>query len=270
MFPSHDRFCDFCFPISYANLIQKGDNFNQRLGDHVDIRMIRLRGHLACLRCRFGETSNNTLASDLEGSLASALPRDSTVIIMLVECDGDEYEADTEQKHHYAATNWPTLTQGGLQKPLRVVGAPRLNEILALEQNSDRLDVRNNQFVPINAPYRSSGDDSEWSDPTKARNVQFTVLADKTFTMKPGSVVPIDWAIHKGVKRLNYPSHLSLDESSVRDEFKSQGTLGNPDPFNPGYAEAAPQVGHPYPDAPDETINTTTVTVKNFLIRRLR
>jgi hypothetical protein len=183
---------------------------------------------------------------------------------MLVECDGDEYEADTEQKHHYAATNWPTLTQGGLQKPLRVVGAPRLNEILALEQNSDRLDVRNNQFVPINAPYRSSGDDSEWSDPTKARNVQFTVLADKTFTMKPGSVVPIDWAIHKGVKRLNYPSHLSLDESSVRDEFKSQGTLGNPDPFNPGYAEAAPQVGHPYPDAPDETINTTTVTVKNF------
>ncbi len=190
------------FPIGDVGLIQKGDNFDQRLGDHINLKAVHIFGRIECNIfapiVTSGDTpyvlSANVVAAEAR-PMSGFMDHQRKVRFMLIEVlDSDESESVADGDRVYITHSH--LDNGGTANLVNK-GAPRLEQILEHSTNSaqsgavTQINCRAGRWTGIDRKYRrkASGRDI-WEDPTAGRGIDFKVHKDISFTLAP-RVVPL-------------------------------------------------------------------------------
>lgn len=199
------------FPLSHVNLITKGDNADQRLGDFVNISGMHIYGRIRCLTFapQYDGASPHTAypASGDQAVLESAprsrmLDHRRRVRFMLVEVmDTLPSVPPTafNDEDYYGNTEWKEdpLGDGTFTQKMLIVGAPRLENILEVTGTTSIITnfedpfegSENGRWQKIDRKYRSNHKrDNLWNNPDEGRRLAFRVLTDVSFNLKPDSM----------------------------------------------------------------------------------
>ncbi len=199
------------FPLSHINLIIKGDDQDERLGDFVELTGMHVTGRISCKIFHpglgaSGATPYVALGDSLETIKCvphgPVLDQQRKVRMMFVEVMDTTVATGSESAQNtnplvYRNSGW--FSDGQLASGTRqmtVVGAPRLEQLLevpsiatlgaAVAGAGDREHVENGRWLKIDRKYRSNHrNDNLWLDPSTGRAVDFRILKDISFTLKP-------------------------------------------------------------------------------------
>lgn len=225
------------FPISHPGLIVKGDDFNQRLGDFVQLNGMHIVGRIEVRTFypMFDGASpftvypkSNQLITTTAKPHSLALDPQRKVRLMIVEIPdaGEDAGTGTTDTRHYENSQWKETDLVGAQSnQLFITGAPRLQNLLEVDDlldsvrtlgvaTADRTVTRDGRWLQIDRKYRSNNArENTWIDPAnEGRKVDFNVLLDVSFVLSP-SWVPkndhnTDQAVHS---RFNRNSYVDID-----------------------------------------------------------
>lgn len=191
------------FPLSHVNLISKGDNFNQRLGDFVELIGMHIVGRISCqlYSPNYGDPSAGVyVASDVGyvGRIAGPPAFDQTrkVRFMLVEVFDHVSATESKEDSNTDPLVYRNASWGSATTEMQVVGAPRLSQILEVDSFPNirsNSGVRNiaehGRWNKIDRKYRSNHkNENLYLDPDTGRAIDFRVLKDISFTLKPDTV----------------------------------------------------------------------------------
>lgn len=194
------------FPLSHINLIRKGDNFDQRLGDFVELAGMHISGRIQCKTYSptfFNDPNTDIYPPSKYTNLLESMPRpiandpQRKVRLMLVEVFDSDQTVSTSTFNDptvYADTTWnERANDGTIMAELMIVGAPRLEQLLdvvsiALPSTNinDHGVMEYGRWLKIDRKYRSNHrNDNLYETPGSGRAIHFRVLKDMSFTLKP-------------------------------------------------------------------------------------
>lgn len=192
------------FPLSHINLIPKGDNKDQRLGDFVEIAGMHITGRIKCYVFHPGKDANGDTpygapsytAADNSVPHGIALDPVRKVRLMLIQVYDHVIASSAEEDANNDSLVYRNGSFGCTTTVMQVVGAPRLHHILDVPSLSalgvtpggtgDRDFTEHGRWLKIDRKYRSNHrNENRWLDPEEGRPIDFKVLKDVSFTLKP-------------------------------------------------------------------------------------
>ncbi len=232
------------FPIGHPALIIKGDDIDQRLGDMVNIKGLRIRGVIESFLTypSYDNSAVETLFPKVEPvrAVGSSLDNRRKVRLMIVEAHDVQLGSTTtfNDDQFYVGSVWPPTIRGS--QAMNVINAPRLENILEVPATSDGSTsadpqhARSGRWQGIDRHYRSNKDSRNvWQDPVTGRTVAFRVMHDVSFNLAaPPSEDFIDHvdgprASHRSghfvnidilLKNLDWNESYAIDETGVNSE----------------------------------------------------
>lgn len=243
------------FPLGHINLIKKGDNQDQRLGDFCDIRGIHIRGMLRAIPIVYQGATRivQDLVYDANGDnqaarwtaeeglrrVAAVRPPPTVKVRMLVV----EVLAEPDPEYCYADTEWPYngLAAAHTQQ-MTVHRAPLLGEILHVyrDEAADgnhtyKYRGYRGRWLDIDRKYRRGASRTvEAIEPHDERRVEFKVLQDVSFNLK-GRPTSLDAREYRGQgstdtvyidKFIKLDRRFTYETRSSEDEEKLSNAIG--------------------------------------------
>lgn len=199
------------FPLSHVNLIEKGVDADQRLGDFINMSGIHIYGRIRSLIFApqydaaapftpYPATGDSAvLASAPRSKIIDQRRRVRFMLIEVKDTLPSSPPSAYNDEDYYGNTDWKEdiLGNDNFVHKLKIVGAPRLENLLEVPGTTNIGTGFEDPFVgsehgrwqKIDRKYRSNHSNNNlWNDPTEGRRLAFRVLTDVSFNLKPDSM----------------------------------------------------------------------------------